>query len=373
MRESFRKERHEESIHCTSVQRIESVKTTTPAVPIDVWKNLYSAAAKFSSLRPWEKLHGLDLIAVRDSSTGEAGYGAVMGSGGTLFGFCSYRGAEGFDFYRRLINGEIDPEAEELFAMQNCLKLEFGPRSALWAEDHAVIRQLGLSFKGKHAWPEFRSFLPGYAPWFFTEVEARLFTLALDAACHHLEKVKKGETEESLRDNECLVYSVVGGSSAQYNARWEPWPILAPAPIAVPILNLARINAILAKKPKVDSPWEADVFYLPSTIHDRERPYFMRLVVVCQQSSGFVFMAEPSLPEPSVPQLLADAICSSIERHGFLPETIFMKRREEAAALAPLARALGVTTRVKKKLDAVQMLKEDMMERLAYGGGRGRR
>jgi len=349
------------------------VKTITPAVPIVVWKNLYSAAAKFHSLRPWEVLDDLDLIAVRDSSTGEAGYGVVMGSGGTLFGFCSYRGAEGFDFYRRLINGEIDPEAEELFAVQNCLKLEFGPRSALWAEDHAVIRQLGLSFKGKHAWPEFRSFLPGYAPWFFMEVEARFFTLALDAACHHCEKVEGGEMEESLRDNECLVYSVAAGLPVEYNARWEPWPILAPGPIAVPILNLARINAILARKPKSDSPWEADVFYLPSTIHDRERPYYMRLVVVCQQSSGFVFVAEASLPESSVPQLLADGICSSVERHGLLPETIFVKRGEEAAALAPLAKALGVTIRVRKKLDAVQMLKEDMMDRLVYGGGRGRK
>jgi hypothetical protein len=345
----------------------------TPVVPVDVWKHLYSAAARFSSLRPWEKLDDLDLIAVRDTTTGEIGYGAVMGSGGTLFGFCSYRGAEGFDLYRRLISGEIDPEAEELFAMQNCLKLEFGPRSALWAEDHAVIRQLGLSFKGKHAWPEFRSFLPGYAPWFFTEAEARFFSLALDAACHHFEKIKKGETEESLRENECLVYSVVDGSPVQYSAHWEPWPILAPAPIAVPILNLTCINAIIAKKPKADSPWEADVFYLPSTIHDRERPYYMRLVVVCQQSSGFVFVADPSLPEPSVAQLLADAICSSIERHGFLPDTIFVKRREEAAALASLAKALGVTIRVRKNLGAVQMLKESLTARLLYGGGRGRR
>jgi hypothetical protein len=91
------------------------------------------------------------------------------------------------------------------------------------------------------------------------------------------------------------------------------------------------------------------------------------MAVVCQQSSGFIFTAEISPPERLAPQLLAEAICRSVERHGFLADTIFVKRKEEATALTPLAKALGIAIRVKEPLNTIEMIKEDLTERFAYG------
>jgi hypothetical protein len=178
-----------------------------------------------------------------------------------------------------------------------------------------------------------------------------------------------------MRDGECLVYTPVVAAETEYRAQWEAWPMPAHYSVEPLVLNLARLNALRAKKTEPDSPWETDMFYLPSPIFDRERPYYLRLAAVCQQSSGFVFAAEPSPPELSGHQSLADAICSSIERHGFLPETIFVKGAEEATALTPLANALGFTIRRRKQLKAIQMLKKDMMMQVVRGGGgrRGRR
>jgi hypothetical protein len=347
------------------------MKPTSPTVPTPIWKDLYAAAAVFQALRPWEVLGDHDVVGVRDSSTGETGYSVVMGSGGTLYGLCCYREAEGFDIYQRLLSGDIGLNDDELFAMQNCLKLELGPRSNLKKEDHAVIRLLGLAPRGKNSWPEFRSLLPGYAPWFLTEAEARFFTIALGSVCRHCEKVVDGEIEESLRDNECLVYSSVVDQTGEYIAAWEPWPGLARAPVVLPLVDPARIKAVHAKNPKPDSPWQADVLYFPSTIHDRERPYFMRVAVVCQRVSGFVFDVRPAYPETPSVQSLADVILASIEKHGFLPETVFVKKAQDASALIPLGRSLGVTIRHQKTLRAVEMLKKEMMERFVYSGGGG--
>lgn len=349
------------------------MKPTVPNVPLTVWKDLYNAADRFKSLRPWEMLDDADVIGVRGASGGETGYGVVMGSGGTLFGFCLYRGAEGFDIYRRLMEGAIDIERDDLFAMQNCLKLELGPRSDLRPEDHAVIRQLGLSFRGKHVWPEFRSLLPGYAPWFLTQAEAQFLTLGLNVACRHVERIDNGDVDESMRDRGCLVYMPVAGAQTQFTGQWEPWPEPVREPLVLPVLNLPRINALRAKKMKPDSAWEADVLYLPSPILDRERPYYLRLAAVCQQSSGFVFDVKPASPEAQGSQTLADVICSSMEKHGLMPETIFVRSEDDTEVLAPLAKALNVIIRRRKKLKSIQMLKEAMMERMVYGGGGGRR
>jgi len=349
------------------------MKPTVPTVPLAVWKDLHSAAQKFHALRPWEMLDDTDLIAVHDASTGETGYGVVMGSGGTLFGFCLYRGAEGFHMYQRLLYGSLDIEEDDFFAVQNCLKIELGPRSDLQPEDHSVIRRLSLRYKGKHAWPEFRSLLPGYAPWFLTEAEARFLTLGLNIACHHHDRINSSDIYDSIRDGECFVYVPVDDARTTFAAQWEAWPTHDSQPQKPPVLNLSRINALRAKKTEPDTPWETDVFYLPSPVFDYERPYYVRVTVICQHSSGFIYQAEPAPPESSVHQLLADAICSSVETHGLIPESIFVKNADAANALTPLAKALGITIRRKKKLSAIRMLKEAMMDSLVYGHGGGRK
>ena len=48
--------------------------------------------------------------------------------------------------------------------MRMAIMLSFEDRDALQEEDLAVIRGLGLSFRGRQAWPLFRSYRPGYLP-----------------------------------------------------------------------------------------------------------------------------------------------------------------------------------------------------------------
>ena len=79
------------------------------------------------------------------------------------------------------------------------------------------------------------------------------------------------------------------------------------------------------------------------------------------------------MPEAPIPQLLADAICSAIEKCDLIPETIFVKGAHEAAALTPLGKALGFTIQRRDELETVGFLKDSMMEQLVRGGGGGRR
>ena len=339
------------------------MKPTSPLVALPVWKDLFLAAGEFRALEPLEVLDDLDLIGVRDPSNGEMGFGVVMGSGGTLFGFCLYRGAEGFDIYRAIIDGSSAHGAADEYAMQNCLLLEFGARSDLQPADLLVIRQSGLSFKGKHAWPEFRSLLPGYAPWFLMEAEARFLTLGLRVACHHAHRLEIGEEKQSYRDGEYLVYSPAVGAENNFDAQWEAWPSPPQKSIKLPVLNLARLNAISGKKLKPDTSWKVGAVYLPSMISDGERPYYIHIAAVCQQSSGFAFCAEPSPPETPVAQMLADAICSSIAKSGFLPEAVVVENEDNVTSLEPLGKTLGFSVRRQKKLRTIQALKKDMMER----------
>lgn len=342
------------------------MKPIAPTVPLPVWKQLYEAAQRVQDIQPWEHLDDLDLVAVRDPSAGASGYGAFMGSGGSLFGYCAYRGAEGFGVYRGLVDGLINPSTDDYVSRLDCLKVEFGSRNELLPEDHAVIRSLELSFRGKHSWPEFRSLIPGHPPWFLTEPEARFFTLNLHAACHHFDRIVRGEVDESYREGECLVYTPHQGSPG-FVAGWEPWPKPAKGSETPPVLNLTVINALRASKRETEKAWEADVFWLPSPILDGERPYYLRMAVVCDESSGLVIGADPHPPEPTDHQILADIICSTVEKQGAIPGTVFVKGPDEAAALASLAKALGFANRRRKNLRAIAAFKKAALEQLVYG------
>ncbi|RPH36610.1 hypothetical protein EHM92_04220 [bacterium] len=344
------------------------MKPVVPKVPLKVWRNLYRAADAFRRARPWEWFDDVDLVGVRHPQSGQTGFGVCMGSAGTLFGLCLYRGAEGLNFYRSLIEEEV--EEEHIFAMQNCLKLELGERNSLPEEDRAIIRRLGLTFKGKHAWPEFRSLLPGYAPWFLNREEAEFLTLGLDAVCHHLQLVLQSDVIESVDGIACLVYTPRKGTGGEFDASWEDWPGSRAEPVAPAILNVARIDAIRAKNPEHDGVWEADVFHQFTMILDRDRPYWVRAGVVCDHITGFVIELAVVHPEVPLGQVLVDTICSALEKASVRPKQVYVKGDEQAAALAPLAKLLGFPVGIRRDLPAVVELQEAMEQDF---GGRRRR
>ena len=65
-----------------------------------------------------------------------------------------------------------------------CLRLtvSFEDRKFLRKPDFQVIKELELKFRGRNSWPLFRSYQPGYLPWYLTKDEARYLTLALQQA-----------------------------------------------------------------------------------------------------------------------------------------------------------------------------------------------
>lgn len=156
--------------------------TKIPSAPLETWRSLYENSLRFLELRPWESLQDSDIFGVLHPGTGRTGYCCVLGALGQVLALCVYLGSEGIEIYRRMEEEEFTLDYDELAAAQFCLTGEFEDRSALKKQDLAVIKALGLKFRGRRAYPVFRSYLPGYGPWFLTEEEAIFLTLAFGTA-----------------------------------------------------------------------------------------------------------------------------------------------------------------------------------------------
>ena len=336
-----------------------------PDVSLSAWADLYAVAADVWSHKPWTDLDDTDLIGVHDPGTGSTGYACFMGSAGQLNGLCLYRGDRGFNVYRRMVEGLDDPIEGEYWATQDCLKLAYGNKTELAPADRQVIKHLGVLFKGRGAWPEFRSHRPGCYPWHLTEEEARFLTLGLRAGIHHFERYSKADIDRSVEDKQVLVYSPVDRAWRSFTDSWESWPSEEALPPALPV-PLARIQGIRSKTAKPDSSWEADGFYVPVPIAHGDRPYYIRVALVCQRVSGHIFHFEMGEHDTPPHTLLGDAFLTSIEKSGFLPDKVYVKGPTESAVLSAIAGALGVGV-VIDEFEALEEAKQEMVRAL---GGR---
>src|SRR5262245_5827031 len=143
---------------------------------LEEWRALYREAIAFRDLEPWEWMWDSDVFGVQDPESSEIGYCCVMGQLGEHFALGVYRGSRGLAGHWEMRLQAREPEAGEdpmeILLLQDCLMASFEDRKLLTPEDLGVIKQLGLKFRGPNAWPQFRSYRPGYEPWYLTGEEA---------------------------------------------------------------------------------------------------------------------------------------------------------------------------------------------------------
>jgi hypothetical protein len=314
---------------------------------------------EFAAVEPWEIMADGDIFGVRDPAMGQTGYCCVLGALGEMYALCMYRGAEGFEIHRRMQNREIDMEAGDIFALQNCLMAEFADRGELEKADREPISRLGLKFRGSKAWPLFRSHLPGYAPWHLTEAEARFLALALRCGCEAASKVEKENLELAGRPGQVLCYGPKA-DAAGYDACWEPVPVYRSAPPEPLTIDSGKLAKLKSSPLKADGVWEADAFHLPTAIMGPDRPHLPLASMVVHQESFFIIQTELTGPELPKHRALAQAVLEAVEKSGRLPREISVRGEEMARLLSPLGDGLGVKVTAKERLEAVLDAKDGM-------------
>jgi hypothetical protein len=304
-------------------------------------------------------VHESDLFGVQDPVTGEIGYCCIMGGLGEMFALAVYVGSEGLESYIRIASEPpLDPtEAFGELLSQKCLMASFGSSEEVSKEDREVIKSLGLKFRGRTAWPIFRSYRPAYHPWYLTADEARFLTLALQQA-----------TEVCLRfkDNPALfdppqdhLWLVRVPEETEEGLAWkDAW--LEPALLEddylsdVPMdeLRLARLKKAT---PFMDAIWEMDFFLSPTAVQDKEgdRPYYPYLTMTVDHRSGFIFGSDLASPESYLAEFPWRFVALA-ERLKKLPAELWVEREVAYDLMEPITSRLGVELYLVDELEAVR-------------------
>jgi len=260
--------------------------------------------------------------------------------------------------------GKNYPSLEDMLNLQKLLMASFEDRKYLQKEDFQVIKKIGLKFSGPNSWPSFRSYRPGYYPWYLTSEEARYLTLCLQQAIDVSLRFK--DDPEMLtppaRKNHYLVrvpqQDKIGGLS--WKDEWiEPLPFKKEEIIVEPI-DTDRLEEIKNRIPDVQGVWEVDFFYYPQPIKGKEgRPFYPYVTLWVEQNSGFILKHHLAKPEECISEFQGQLL-KLAENYKFLPQEILVKKEEAFKLLEPITSELGINLRRIKRLRMLEEAQESM-------------
>lgn len=347
-------------------------KSTFNAPSLEEAARLFEAAARVKELGPWDWMDESEIFGVENPETGELGFVSVMGMAGEHFAVAVYQGAEGLYGIIDFASDVSGPNPEGLLDIPQ-LQASFDDRDTLHKRDRDLIKQLGLKFRGAHAWPMFRSYRPGYMPWFVTAEEARFITHALAQTLEVAPRLKDdpdlldaGDDEES--------YLVRVPRHQGDTLAWEDQLIRVPPPepVSIPVAVDTELLSRVSQLPQSPLTLEADFFSLPTAIGEKgERPYRPSALMLADGRSGLIVGFEMMHPEPSLAEMYGQipmTLVQMLAQAGVVPGEIRARSELLLGLLEPLAEALNFRLRESDDLPSIDAATDSMF---SWMTGRG--
>ncbi|MBY9081828.1 hypothetical protein KIH86_28425 [Paenibacillus sp. HN-1] len=331
----------------------------------DLLRPMYEAAAKFKALKCWNWLSNGHIFGVQNPDNGEIGYCCVMGQGGEMFGMAIYPGTEGLDEVFALMNGEL--KEDPLYA-QHCLLLSFDARDELYPDEYKQIKALGLSFRGRTAWPTFRLYEPGFAPWPVTsEEQIRFFTLCLEQASALALDTKDDPDYLFKGEGERLLVRVPKPSSNDaliWESQWlEPGAHMDQTQPPVDELRCARIRNYPKRRELI---WEAGLFYLPFQVMCEDgRPSYPRLLLIADSSTGMILHSEIEQGNQYI-RHGAESLLSLLENTQSRPDKLVFMNEDMAQDWIEMLQAMDVEGYLSQSLPILEEAVHDIIRSFGY-------
>jgi hypothetical protein len=338
---------------------------TTPG--IEEWRGLYKSAVRIKEISPWEWMTEADIFGVQSPETGDLGFVSVLGMLGQHYAVSLYLGSEG-------IHGFIDLQAmgpladpDDLIQIPQ-LQASFEDREQLDKRDRAIIKELGMKFRGRNAWPWFRSYRPSFFPWFLEAEEVRFLTCALEQLADVAPRFREDSAllEPSGGDTYLLRAPRREGETLHWEDASMDMPPLDAPPIEVE-MEVSKIEA-LGRLPRTQARLEADFFMLPAPVRDEgDRPYFPHMLLVVETTSGMILGHDLLSPHPSpeamwgrIPEKFADQL-SGVD---LAPERISVDSDLLFGLLEPLVDEAGIEIELEPSLPVLEVIREDLLQTL---------
>ena len=335
------------------------------SVELAEWSRLYAIASQVKQLAPWQWMAETDIFGI-EKPNGELVFVSVMGALGEHFAVAAYPGIEALSRFWNLQNNAADVDPTTVLEIPQ-LQLAFDDRKFLDAPDLAILKQLGLKFRGKNAWPNFCSYRPGFVPGPLQPDEAATMRVVLEQLV---------EVAPALRDNPQRVrpddpdnYLVrIGRGNGEWQDEFRRLPLITFPPVRVlPNTDEVRRGHAL---PKVESRIDIDFLCLPTPIQTgKERPFYPYMLLMVDSQRGAIVGQEMLSVESDVDEMLRrlpNIILRQLEKLGIRPTAIGVRTGRLEHLLRPWCESLGIQLLLPKNLRMLDEARHSLLEFLTH-------
>lgn len=334
---------------------------------------LCQLATYIQQMSPWNLMEETDVFGFEDPENGALGFVSVMGRLGEFQAISVYRGLEGLYGWRnfeKLL--KIDAKSEEAHDMVYeipQLQLAFVEPMILERRDRDIIKASGFKFS-KTQQPQFRSYRPGYLPWFITREEAShliyALTQTITVASRFVSDADVIPFNENPEDRDYLIRvprlkdSIPDWEDSIVTVDPPPTKLL---PCSVDDTTLGNLKEF----PR-SGALEVELFILPAKVgRSHERPRLLYALLAVDSTSDFIVGVELMEAVDGVGLLyasVAEILASDWMQNQMVPQEIRARSPRLLNVLEPLASELGITLSSAKKLPAVNRAKRSMIAHL---------
>ncbi|MDF1752711.1 MAG: hypothetical protein P1U89_08070 [Verrucomicrobiales bacterium] len=308
-------------------------------------KELLGLAAQFRALEPWEKMNENELFGIRDPETNELHLVSVLGQAGAVFSLHCHLAPEGIEYWQNALRGiapVISPGLPEI----RLLECDFVDETDASKEDVEWYRKHSRRPRRKKAFPCFRSYRPGFYPWFIEESEARKLILIFKLFNRFYKEVFPKKKEYYQWKNPfgdmpgIPVFAPNDQGSPRQPENWDVQVEVLPSQ-AIPFfgpeyddeLNLSE----LSHYPIVDEVWELGTFFMATPVHNGPRPYYPKTAICLRASDeGSRCPCDPivyNCDNKSDYEAIRQAFRELVNHCRYLPEKIRVENKTVKAAL----------------------------------------
>ncbi|KOP78130.1 hypothetical protein AMS59_13585 [Lysinibacillus sp. FJAT-14745] len=310
---------------------------------------------ELKKLKPWQYLKDDEVVAIHFEDVDYKVLVSVMGAGGEEFGLMIFDMELGYNSLAKILY-EKNLSSDFYFGL-NALTVNFVDREELDTADYLLIKDCGLSYRGKKNWIQFRSYLEGTHSERPNYLEVELLIDVISRMINITEARKAGWEYPQLAEHQYPTFKV------QMDGELQEIYILQ--------INMAKPTyecyeeismfekAKYKKKPKSALQLEYDLFYMPFGVEmeETDRTVYPIAGMLIERGSNLVIEHE-MFPMPKTPPIAQGMLWAFLQGLEVRPSKIFVSK-ELRPMLQPLAKIIGVEL-VESELPGIRDVREFM-------------
>jgi hypothetical protein len=246
-----------------------------------------------------------------------------------------------------MMSDDFDASDFQLIEGMDCLKLEFVQKPELEKPDLAVLKAAGFKSAGRGpVWPQFRSWEPGWHPWFINQGEAEQLLADLPRLTAFYELLERHPSLYDTRASAEIPFLPTQFPDRPLKPDDLDWQPLLPPPLTgydAFKATSAQLEQLQMLKRQRGREMEFDCNMVPAaSFNENGRPCLARIGLLVERPSGFVFDAEIMSGTLTPSEAAGRSLITSLLKAKALPETLFIAGSRYQPALQPLCDELQI-------------------------------